>query len=655
MAMDLRGKLCAADSELTDSNDSIRESIAEVISVSYEIPMEVSNRIAFAVHPWCSSMGVREINAIVSELIVKRTVSDLDVIESAITRLFSFSEALAYVGSKDWSNFYLQQANFLIQDMEKECWSRAKSGALIPFISGYLETAAVDIGDDGERIAIAQEAVKIVREAMVRKGSDEFGELLGISSRSISVADFSSVLGVPHPLSIIDENLDQLDSRELDIVTKRICAKNIETLEQLGRRWGITRERVRQLEVKLVERIDRIAKKNISVEAVRLASAKTKIQKRDSLQGIAELLANGTKHSTVIASLLIKYSGPWRYKKGTWVYHADIEDKVNGLLRILRDASPDGYTISESEAFNLLGSLFATRIEFDKYLISVLKMARVRDFWALKNTGEYRVAAALRSLGRSADRYEVAELLGEEARLIGSQLSKISCVVRADKSRYAFSDWVDDVYDGVCGEIEQRIEEFGGAVHIDVLLSEIPAKFGVSQGSVKAYVASDLFELKDSLVRRNMSPYKSADPARIKGSIFLGEFWGQRVSLTEQNFVGYSLGVGFDIAYANGVRPDDNLVVRVAGSTMSASVIWRRSSLNRTVDVGRLSDYLAESGYKADDEIIVIPTRECVKIIRSSERDIERDIERGEADVEVIAGVSVDDVKDPLLVFLNEK
>jgi RNA polymerase sigma-32 factor len=49
--------------------------------------------------------------------------------------------------------------------------------------------------------------------------------------------------------------LAELPARDQDIVRRRLLAEDPATLEQLGATWGVTRERVRQLEEKVKERI----------------------------------------------------------------------------------------------------------------------------------------------------------------------------------------------------------------------------------------------------------------------------------------------------------------------------------------------------------------------------------------------------------------
>lgn len=58
--------------------------------------------------------------------------------------------------------------------------------------------------------------------------------------------------------SLVHVALSQLNERERDIVEKRRLSENPETLQDLGERYGISRERVRQIEARALEKLQRI-------------------------------------------------------------------------------------------------------------------------------------------------------------------------------------------------------------------------------------------------------------------------------------------------------------------------------------------------------------------------------------------------------------
>jgi hypothetical protein len=86
--------------------------------------------------------------------------------------------------------------------------------------------------------------------------------------------------------------------------------------------------------------------------------------------------------------------------------------------------------------------------------------------------------------------------------------------------------------------------------------------------------------------------------------------------LTEENFKGFSLLVGFEIAYENGLRPNDKLVVPFEGSNgLEVSVIWRPTTLTRTMDVGRVAAPLTAAGFAPGDIVNVFATPDWVRVV----------------------------------------
>ena len=56
---------------------------------------------------------------------------------------------------------------------------------------------------------------------------------------------------------------ETLDARDLQILRERVLAEEPLTLAELGERFAVTRERVRQLEAKLVKRLRRFMEENL--------------------------------------------------------------------------------------------------------------------------------------------------------------------------------------------------------------------------------------------------------------------------------------------------------------------------------------------------------------------------------------------------------
>jgi RNA polymerase sigma-32 factor len=63
---------------------------------------------------------------------------------------------------------------------------------------------------------------------------------------------------------LLEKALDQLNARERTILVDRRLSEDPATLEDLSRKYGISRERVRQIEVRAFEKLQRAVKAGVA-------------------------------------------------------------------------------------------------------------------------------------------------------------------------------------------------------------------------------------------------------------------------------------------------------------------------------------------------------------------------------------------------------
>ena len=94
--------------------------------------------------------------------------------------------------------------------------------------------------------------------------------------------------------------------------------------------------------------------------------------------------------------------------------------------------------------------------------------------------------------------------------------------------------------------------------------------------------------------------------------------------MTEENLRGYSFKGNAHIAWANGIRPNDSLLVPLNGSSsQQVSVIWRTTNPAGNVEVGRARKWLVARGIGPGGEILLCMTPNGVTM-RGAEHGIER-------------------------------
>ena len=229
---------------------------------------------------------------------------------------------------------------------------------------------------------------------------------------------------------------------------------------------------------------------------------------------------------------------------------------------------------------------------------------------ALRDTQKATVKAALLSVGEPATRDRIASIAGLTPERVGSQLSTIPSVVRADMRHWALDEWVDDTYDGIAAEIIQRIEAGGGATPLKGLIAELPRKYGVAEASVRAYADAPQFVVEGGMVRL---ADESELTLRALGEVMDGReddggarYW--TFEANERHFKGYSvLGVPPALAVALGCEPNDSATAAIVNlpECRDLSVIWRLTSL-AGASLGYVAEPLGRLGVRAGDRVRVV-------------------------------------------------
>jgi hypothetical protein len=184
------------------------------------------------------------------------------------------------------------------------------------------------------------------------------------------------------------------------------------------------------------------------------------------------LLGTSLTWADEVAAAIVWSAGPW-IVDGEWLYHESLAPRIRQAIETAR-VSADQYGLLRQHGLESFDDLFLSAADQARYLSESMGVVSMSGFWSLRDSMRSRVAAALMRIGRPATKLEIGEAAGlaDEAR-IGSYLSALPGVVRADKDRWALEDWVDDVYGGIVEEINQRIDANHGSVPVASLLFEI--------------------------------------------------------------------------------------------------------------------------------------------------------------------------------------
>ena len=201
---------------------------------------------------------------------------------------------------------------------------------------------------------------------------------------------------------------------------------------------------------------------------------------------------------------------------------------------------------------------------------------------AVRDDGAARAKAALLWLGRPATRDEIAGVCGLRVGEVVRCLSELRSVVRASKRHWAPAAWVEREYGGIAAEIVRCIREDGGATATARVLAELPARFGVTESSVRTFLKTRRFVVRRGRVRLadprsvKLRPLAAAAHGRDADG---APYWTFRVR--PQMLEGYSVtGFPAEFAKALGCDPDGwaLAVIDNLPECRELSVRWRLTS-----------------------------------------------------------------------------
>ena len=414
-------------------------------------------------------------------------------------------------------------------------------------------------------------------------------------------------------LSLLTRTLDAASETECTIIEHRLLRTPPTTLEAVGLQVGVTRERIRQIQARIERKIHAALGRGLRIIAATLKEPFGDVVSQSELEGrIAELLPAGQGLATRLLRKALLDEMGFTLDNGVFLDKQATQELRNIRAEARRLADDVGLVDEQ----RLIASL--PNEGWRRFWPWVRERCGLHDLFgslSLRDSGKARVKAALISIGRPATREEIAQMCGFGENKAGSHLSVIPSVVKADKDRWGLKDWVDDEYEGIVGEIIQRIEEDGGATTTERLLTELPGKFGVNPMSVRAYMQTPKFVIRDgwiSLANTSSIQLRDLDDV-IDGRDHGGApYW--TFAVEDRFFDGYSAtGVPPEFAKALGCAPDAGERVRIDNLPDCAelSIRWPLASTTGA-SLGYLAEPLEHLGLEPGQRVRVTIKGPCL-------------------------------------------
>lgn len=367
-------------------------------------------------------------------------------------------------------------------------------------------------------------------------------------------------------------------ARFKDILHARVLSDEKATLEQVGARYGITRERVRQIQ----ERGSHLVRKRIASEVGAVAESFLKRVKQQCGGALRKkkLYQMMTMDSCDDPGAALNFV-MWLLEKefdsqGEWVLSREIVEFEKQLLHLMESQYPNGMLVEDLRAGLRLRAVMDSEMlpwierlpwlrRLDKHV--VLWPSSLNDKAALLLRLEGRPMSAEDLLNAMDRPYSKA---GLRNRLGGDPRFK-----RVQPAEYALRDMPGDEYRSIRHAIKVELERAGGVLSITDLECLVTNRFQVAPGSVRVYADRYPFVTEEGIVRieEGSRPKVRMQHLRDTRSVYrMPGGWCCRVRVSETLLRGGSVPIPQSFAQYVGARPGREVVVTVG--KREARVYW---------------------------------------------------------------------------------
>ena len=375
---------------------------------------------------------------------------------------------------------------------------------------------------------------------------------------------------------LVKELLVVFDDREVMVLRARILPSTVSaTLEDLGQKAGVTRERIRQIETKVEKRLtNRLhlplfesLRRQAETLRVALGSAVPVGAMQPRLSELNQKYRAEDPDWAVILEVLLWMAGPYVLRNEWFVQDQTLwersEDQLNGVLS-------DGILLRAADAWTVLAGLGIVERHRSDWIETLGGFRKVDEGWI--KFGGSLVAKCISWIRYRREPVLVSELARitetDSERSLRNRLLDDARFKRIDKQGHiALREWKQfDEYAGIAQEIAEEITRLGGAAELEHLVSVLTTRYGVRPSSVKMYAAAPMFiRAQDGKIRLRASDQQliaNDDPADCAGCYFVDGTWQFRFEVTQDTLRGSGRAVPPGFSVIAGCQPGQRVSYR---------------------------------------------------------------------------------------------
>ena len=475
------------DRECTRVKSEIEDNFANLLNLSVK---EIAH---------CSDLGKIGLNSIV----ISAVFAALDTSESAGTKspAAELLEAGSLAGSVNTSDHDVGSATYPNLPFEAE--------ELDEGLQEQFDAYAAKILDEkSRRLSLGMGWISLNNDLIPTAGTISLPST--VSEHFQEVAQFFQAY--PPLLMVFEEatreviNAAKGDKRKLVIIAERWIGDA--TLDDLGNKFGVTRDRVRQLEVELREDFNQARD---FYDAV-LAKIERFIGRAIRLSTLEErfpfLMDRAEPFYTTYGKLFTAIDGGWVVRNG-WVFSPTFEEDISQLL----EDEKNEYGVALKH--NVIAKSGVSERLLDEYIVRELgqKVISIKDYLIVDAGSHNSRAVALLSIhGEPMTPEEMQAQLGSmNLRSARGRYATDERLIRISGDQWALRSWGIPEFSSIADWISEQVDEEAAmaaqngvepqGVSLEYLLSQA-GRLRVNENSIRTYATSEGLELKDGRVRR---------------------------------------------------------------------------------------------------------------------------------------------------------
>lgn len=425
---------------------------------------------------------------------------------------------------------------------------------------------------------------------------------------------------------------NRMDDRTKLILRRRWLDRERATLEELGKQLDVSRERVRQLEARLLDQLTEELPAPVARLSARTRSSLGAVlldgpPPEEAEELVAVLRDAGAGSDAWALALLL--AGPYSRRKKWW-HREDSRDRLDELPNWLLEQCGDHGLIDAQEVHTELEQAGIMPRWHRRWLEDHVPLKRVGEMYVRWDGGVND--KLVRMLALRGEPVTTEELMGDaglshSVRGARQRLFEDPRAVRVDKGgRLALAEWGYEEYGGIVETMEEELKRRGEPLSLDDLSTSISGRFGVSPSSVRTYAGAPVFVTEHGMVRwrRADEPFElSTDLRGIQGMFDYGDRVVLRLSVNWDTQRGSGRQLHGRLAMRLGVPPG----TRRGFANASGDVVISWPMHNFMPGLSSLRPHCNAQGADLGDHVVVILREDGVADVRrvpEAERGLRR-------------------------------